>query len=53
MFKLSPEQVEYINKEIDINNRICDSKPSAGVYNLIARREALRLMVQLHNVTEK
>jgi hypothetical protein len=53
MIKLNSKQIDFINKEIDINNAILASRPSKGIVNHIARQEALRIIVELHNLRDK
>ena len=52
MIKLSSKQIEFLNREIEINNAILKSKPQEGIVQHIARMEALRIIVQLHNIKE-
>lgn len=50
--KLTAKQIQFLNNEIEINNRILKSGPSEGVFSLLARQEALRIVIQLHNIKD-
>lgn len=50
--KLTNKQIDFLNQEININNRIIQSCPSEGVIMLLARREALRILVELQKIKD-
>ena len=47
--KLSRDQVKWINQEKATLKRIIASNPEKGLFRLIARQEALQLIIELHN----
>jgi hypothetical protein len=47
---LSEEQVTYINNEKARIESIISHKPSEGIIVLVAQREALRYIINLHNI---
>jgi hypothetical protein len=50
--KLTPAQIDYFNKEVDLNNAICSSEPTKNVITIIARREALRIIGELIRIKD-
>ena len=50
--KLTPKQIDFVNKQVDINNAVLKSNPRTGLVNHVARQEALRLLVELANIRE-
>jgi len=50
--KLTLKQIQHINREAELNDRIIKSRPTQGVYSIIARQEALRLIIELANIKD-
>lgn len=50
--KLTPKQIDFVNKESDIVGAIIRSNPQKGLINHGARDEALRLIAQLANIRD-
>lgn len=50
--KLTAKQIQHINREIDINQRLIDARPTKGIFDIAARREALRIIAELHNIKD-
>lgn len=49
-FLLSPEQIDWIEKEKQTLVRIIQSGGTKGIYSNSARLEAIMLMIDIHNV---
>lgn len=50
--KLTPKQIDFVNKEVDLNNAILMSNPRTALFNHIARQEALKIIVELANIRD-
>lgn len=50
--KLTTAQADYISEEVRYNQRVIDEMPYEVPLHVLARREALRLICQLHNIKE-
>lgn len=50
--KLTPKQIRHINTEAEINNRLIEAEPARRAYTIIARQEALRLIIELANIKD-
>lgn len=50
--KLTPKQIDFVNKEVNTNNAILKSRPQTAFFNHLARQEALRLLVELANIRD-
>lgn len=51
--KLTPKQVEWLNKEQEIVQRIIESEPERGLWNYIMQQQMLGIIARLHNITVK
>lgn len=50
MVKLSPAQIEYINREMNTLERIIESKPKEGLLKYHMQYYGLQAIVKVHNV---
>ncbi len=52
-FIFSNKQIDWINKERKELQEMIDAKPTSGLFRLVARQEAINVMVEIHNAELK